>query len=215
MKIDPMIQQKLADLGFYKGAVDGFQGPITTKAIRAYQASVGLKPDGWAGVMTIRTMFGPATEPVVDGMKKSSLENLSHVEPELQSLIRAASKLVSIEVLDSRRGKAAQEYAFNHGFSKVHFGNSAHNYDPSLAVDVVPDPLNWNDKAAFLRVNRVIGYYNPTTGMGRGLAKDRKVSVRWLGDPNMDGDISDGWDFPHYERFPWRKFANRSKLYKG
>lgn len=219
MKIDKVIQQKLAELGYYHGDIDGVQGRMTTAAIMLYQQEKGLKPDGFAGAMTIRSLMGPpvATGPVspVDPMSSASLQELHHAEPGLQQLVLAASKLISIEILDSRRGKAAQEAAFNHGFSKVHFGDSAHNYDPCIALDIVPDPLDWKNKESFLRIQRVIGFYNPQTKMGKGLARDMKISIRWLGDPNMDGDIRDGWDFPHYERFPWRAFTNPKNLYKG
>jgi len=169
--------------------------------------------------MTIRTLLGKqplTTDPVVDAhLSPHSMEALSHAEPELRRLIMAASKLINIEVLDARRGKAAQEAAFNHGFSKVHFGDSAHNYDPCIALDIVPEPLDWNNKAAFVRNYKVIGFFNPEKHTGMGLARDMKISCRCLGDPNMDGDTRDGWDYPHYERFPWRKYAQQSKLYRG
>ncbi|MDB5490669.1 MAG: Peptidoglycan-binding domain 1 protein [Micavibrio sp.] len=40
------VQQTLADAGFYKGGVDGVWGPATSKALRSYQASNGLKATG-------------------------------------------------------------------------------------------------------------------------------------------------------------------------
>lgn len=218
MKIDPMIQMKLKELGFDPGDIDGIQGKLTTDAIIAYQKSVGLKPDGWAGTRTIRALMGKpkTTEPVVGSkFNATSIGEIEHLEPDLKRLVLEASKLIDIEVLDSRRGKAEQERAFNQGHSKVHFGQSAHNYDPAIATDIVPDPLNWNDKQSFLRVQRVIGFWNPDTKAGHGLAKDMGISIRWLGDPNMDGDVRDGWDFPHYERYPWRKFTSKANLYKG
>ena len=42
------LQDLLAKLGFEPGAVDGKVGPKTRAAIRAYQTSVGLLPDGYA-----------------------------------------------------------------------------------------------------------------------------------------------------------------------
>lgn len=41
------IQQRLADLGFYGGRVDGFIGPITQAAYQKFQISAGLTPDGF------------------------------------------------------------------------------------------------------------------------------------------------------------------------
>ncbi len=49
LKYDPTVeavQRELAAAGFYKGMVDGVIGRKTKQAITAYQASVGLDPDG-------------------------------------------------------------------------------------------------------------------------------------------------------------------------
>ena len=49
LKYDPLVesvQRELAAAGFYKGMVDGVIGRKTKQAIAAYQASVGLEPDG-------------------------------------------------------------------------------------------------------------------------------------------------------------------------
>lgn len=40
------IQQRLFDLGYYEGAVDGSAGWRTKQAIREYQVDQGLEPDG-------------------------------------------------------------------------------------------------------------------------------------------------------------------------
>ena len=40
------LQQMLTDLGFYSGLCDGEFGPATTRAVRAWQKSLGTNPDG-------------------------------------------------------------------------------------------------------------------------------------------------------------------------
>ena len=40
------LQRSLAKLGFFRHAVTGYYGPITTKAVKNFQHSVGLKADG-------------------------------------------------------------------------------------------------------------------------------------------------------------------------
>ena len=47
------LQQKLKDLGLYKGNVDGIYGPKTALAVRAYQKAKGLTVDGDAGKQTL------------------------------------------------------------------------------------------------------------------------------------------------------------------
>jgi lytic murein transglycosylase len=44
------LQTRLTDAGFSSGGADGRIGPLTIAAIRAYQASVGLVADGYAGL---------------------------------------------------------------------------------------------------------------------------------------------------------------------
>lgn len=46
------VQAALKKAGFYKGDIDGKSGPQTKKAIKAFQKSKGLNPDGVIGVRT-------------------------------------------------------------------------------------------------------------------------------------------------------------------
>lgn len=47
------IQQKLAELGFYKGSIDSIYGSQTKQAVTAFQKSVGITADGIAGSQTL------------------------------------------------------------------------------------------------------------------------------------------------------------------
>ncbi len=51
------IQQRLADLGYLKGAVDGVYGKQTAAAIRAFQTAIGLDATGEADEVTSRELF--------------------------------------------------------------------------------------------------------------------------------------------------------------
>jgi peptidoglycan hydrolase-like protein with peptidoglycan-binding domain len=51
------LQQRLRDLGFNSGAVDGVFGQNTKAAVKAFQRSVGLQDDGIVGSNT-RTKLG-------------------------------------------------------------------------------------------------------------------------------------------------------------
>jgi peptidoglycan hydrolase-like protein with peptidoglycan-binding domain len=46
------IQRELARLGFFRHAVTGYYGPVTTAAVKAFQRSAGLTPDGVWGSET-------------------------------------------------------------------------------------------------------------------------------------------------------------------
>ena len=134
----------------------------------------------------------------------SSLKALSEAHPLLRRLMSTAMGRATpsqdFMILDAQRGRAAQERAFAQGFSKVHYGDSAHNWSPSVALDVAPYPVDWNDKKRFVDLAQKL--ILP-------IAKELNIPIRWLGDPNGDGNIADGWDFPHYELTPWRTFAKR------
>ena len=56
------VQMRLKELGFYKGTVTGNYLGGTTKAVKAYQKSIGLEADGVAGTQTLNRLYGDARE---------------------------------------------------------------------------------------------------------------------------------------------------------
>ena len=46
------VQRILQMLGYYRGDLDGFYGPLTAAAVRAFQQDAGLVPDGIVGPRT-------------------------------------------------------------------------------------------------------------------------------------------------------------------
>ena len=57
------IQRALASAGFYKGMVDGKEGPQTRRAIREFQQAKGLKADGVVGSSTRQALAKYLEEP--------------------------------------------------------------------------------------------------------------------------------------------------------
>jgi peptidoglycan L-alanyl-D-glutamate endopeptidase CwlK len=129
----------------------------------------------------------------------ASKRNLAEAHPLLQQLFNEVIKDANCTVLDAQRGRKAQELAFAQGHSKAHFGDSAHNYVPAVALDVVPYPLDWNDLASFRTL----------AAMVKIKAKQLSIPIQWGGD--WKGLV----DMPHYELSPWRDWAKKSKLIKG
>lgn len=130
----------------------------------------------------------------------SSKKHLAGAHPLLQQLFNEVIKDIDCTVLDSQRGRAAQEKAFASGNSKAHFGQSAHNWSPSVALDVVPFPLDWKDIKAFRALGKVV-----------------KAKAKALGIPiSYGGDWPNFKDYPHYELDPWRVWAKKDcKPYEG
>lgn len=132
---------------------------------------------------------------------QASLTSRAQLLPPLQALFDAAIKETDFRILDAMRGRAAQEAAFKKGNSKVHFGDSAHNWKPAVAADLFPAPYDWNNKQSFLDLSVVI----------LRIAKAQGTPIRWGGDFNMDGNktTNDDWDPGHYELYPWRDWAKK------
>ena len=89
------IQQKLRELGYYKGAVDGVYGTATKKAVIAFQKNCGITADGIAGAKTLRFMgLGSST----------SSSNSSYTNSD----VRLLAKLIAAEARgESYKGQVA------------------------------------------------------------------------------------------------------------
>lgn len=120
-----------------------------------------------------------------------SKEMLSQAHPDLQRLFNKVIDQYDCSVICGYRGEEAQNLAFSTGNSKARFGESPHNQKPSLAVDVVPFPLDWNDIESFKRFS----YYV------RGVADGMGIKIRHGADWDMDFDHEEHKfkDWPHYE----------------
>lgn len=147
---------------------------------------------------------------------KASKASRAKLHPLLRSIVDEAIKVVDFKILDATRGRAAQTRAYLQGKSKAKFGQSAHNYVPAIAMDLFPAPYDWENYEAFQKLYDVIGFYDPKTGRGKGLALKMKIPLRCGLDWNMDEKRTqdDDWDGGHYELFPWREFAKKAKLYE-
>lgn len=135
---------------------------------------------------------------------KASLAARAKLHNHLKLIVDLAIKEIDFKILDATRGRLAQEKAYKLGHSKAKFGQSAHNYVPAIAVDLFPAPYDWDNREAFIKLSKVI----------LRIAKEHSIPIRWGGDWNMDGNLSDGWDMPHFELHPWRQWAKESKLYE-
>lgn len=110
---------------------------------------------------------------------------LSTCHPDLVAVARRALQLTTIDftVTEGHRGKAAQEAAFAAGRSKLHFGESKHNRQPSEALDIVPWPVNWNDARLFREIALAF----------QGASRELGIEIKW------GGNFKTFVDFPHFE----------------
>lgn len=120
-----------------------------------------------------------------------SLGNLGQAAMPLQVVMTKALALgvMDFTVICGHRNKAEQDKAFAGGFSKLKFPRSKHNSLPSLAVDVVPYPLDWNDIDAFKRLGALV----KQAWASMSDAERDGFTLSW------GGDWSSFKDYPHFE----------------
>lgn len=122
---------------------------------------------------------------------KKSNQRLDTCHHLLQYIARLAIKETDFTVICGHRTKEEQDAAFKAGNSKLKFPKSKHNSNPSMAMDLAPYPIDWNNRERFIELAKVI----------LRIAKEKNIPIRWGGDFNMDGDKTknDAWDLPHFE----------------
>jgi peptidoglycan LD-endopeptidase CwlK len=129
--------------------------------------------------------------PVFGQLSKERLETCDY---DIQRLFNEVIKYWDCKILEGHRGQEAQHAAFiaKPQRSKVDWPHGKHNSLPSMAVDVAPYPVNWND------YNRL--YY--FAGFVLGIAKMMKIKIRWGGDWDSDTEVSDNKfnDLVHFEK---------------
>lgn len=74
----------------------------------------------------------------------------------LQELMNSVVTEYDISILCGFRDWAEQERLFLAGKSRARPGASKHNSVPSMAVDIAPYPIDWNDTARFEQMGAVV-----------------------------------------------------------
>ncbi len=130
---------------------------------------------------------------------KTSLQRLSTCHPDIQKVMNEAIKHYDFTILCGIRSAEEQFSLFKQGRKLVNgkwtkVGStvtnidginklSKHNHSPSLAIDIAPFPIDWNDIARFKELSKVVKQAMVTVG----------VTLQWGGE----------WvkfvDYPHYE----------------
>lgn len=120
-----------------------------------------------------------------------SKARLATCDKRLQDLFNVVIKEVDCSVLEGHRGESRQNQLFKEGKTKVTYPKGRHNASPSLAVDVAPYPIDWDDRERFTLF----------AGYVLGVASRMGIHVRWGGDWDKDWEVSDNRfdDFPHFE----------------
>lgn len=87
---------------------------------------------------------------------KKSLEKLATCDRRLYDICSEAIKHYDFVIICGHRNEEEQNRAFTAGKSKLKWPNSKHNSLPSLAIDLAPYPINWDNIESFKILGQVM-----------------------------------------------------------
>jgi len=122
---------------------------------------------------------------------ETSTNYLLYCHHDLRELFTRVVKDYDCTVVSGHRGESEQNELHRRGMSKKKFPESKHNTLPSLAVDVMAYPVDWE---AWERNYMFVGYV-------LGVAASMGIKVRAGADWDGDGEIEDQTfhDLAHFE----------------
>ena len=120
---------------------------------------------------------------------KRSESNLMTCHPDLITLFREVLIAYDCTIICGHRNKEDQEKAFMGKKSLLRYPKSKHNKIPSLAVDVAPYPIDWDD------IQRFKDFASHVKAVRNRLTSEKKISSLIL----WGGDWDTFKDYPHWE----------------
>jgi hypothetical protein len=106
------------------------------------------------------------------------------LHPFLQELVDYILTRIDISLISGFRNKQEQDEAFDVGVTTLRWPDSKHNKLPSMAVDLQPYPYPKDEG----RLRAALGYI---AGIAVEYARARGKRIRWGGDWNENGDLTD------------------------
>jgi peptidoglycan L-alanyl-D-glutamate endopeptidase CwlK len=127
---------------------------------------------------------------------ETSLRRLETCHTTLQNLMHEVIKHIDITIIQGHRTFEEHQIYRKRGATKVPYHKSKHSTKPSLAVDIAPWPIIWDDYKSFYFLGGLVkGLYlkNP----------DPAYAIRWGGDWDSDNDFNDQTfnDLVHFELY--------------
>ena len=123
---------------------------------------------------------------------KHSKDILIGCDQRIQKVFNEVIKSIDCRAISGKRGPDEQNELFRTGKSQLRFPDSYHNKAPfSLAVDIVPYPIDWADRERFTFF----------AGFVLGTAISMDIDMTWGGDWNQNYRVSDNKfdDFAHFQ----------------
>lgn len=121
----------------------------------------------------------------------TSKKRLATCDDRLQKIFKTVIIHFDCSILEGHRSEEKQNKALEAKVTQLPWSKSKHNKEPSLAIDALPYPIDWND------IKRM--YY--FAGFVMAIAKGIYIPLRWGGDWDLDTEILDNRfnDLGHFE----------------
>jgi len=128
------------------------------------------------------------------GLSKVGQARLAQLHPLLAQIVNEVLHYRDITITCSYRSRAEQDAAYVKGNSKAKFGQSAHNFLPSRAVDIIPYPIpmkngGWDNNSK---------EWDELAQLFLEIAKQKNILITWGG--NWKSLV----DKPHFELTNWK-----------
>ena len=127
---------------------------------------------------------------------RRSKKLLKQLDPDLQFILKEAIKVYDFSIIEAWRSKEQQNFLVDSGKSHLRWPKSKHNTKNNQpgkvrAVDIVPYPIDWNDKQRFTLLFGII----------QGIASYNNIKIRWGGAwKGLEHMASNNFnDLPHIE----------------
>lgn len=195
------VQERLKDLGFYKGDLDGVKGAATDKAIVAFKESIGFRARPYLGPLTIEALLSTPAGPNIPWMQEAVSVRDLHEVRDRAVLSKWFDK--SVSWIDPREvpwcgafvATCLRKYNPNlvlpdnplgaRGWSK--FGKSAHPGLGSILVFWRVSPNSWQGHVGFYYAEddthfHVLGGNQSNAVTVSRIAKNRLIASRWPSD---------------------------------
>lgn len=127
----------------------------------------------------------------------TSRQRLATCHADLQEIFNEVIQHFDNTIVEGHRSRERQNRLQAEGKSQVRWPNSKHNSYPSMAVDAVPYPIDWEDlERMTLFAGYVLGVADQLFDLGR-----INHRVRWGNDWDRDTQTKDTnfRDYPHFE----------------
>jgi len=110
---------------------------------------------------------------------RSSKKQYNTIHPLLQDILKEAIKYIDFTIICGHRNKENQNKAYKEHASTKQWPDSKHNQNPSIAVDIAPYPIDWENRDRFIFLAGIIYH----------IAQQQHTKIRF------GGNWSTSWQF--------------------